>query len=83
MLGVILVIVAIILLISLLSDFHVFTAYTFNIEEAYEEFEKWKKNYEQTTKREIIILDIKRGGSYIDFYYKTIRKVKKQKNNPR
>lgn len=83
MLGVILVIVAIILLISLLSDFHVFTAYTFNIEEAYKEFEKWKKNYEQTMKREIVVLDIKRGGSYIDFYYKTTKKSKKQKNNPR
>lgn len=79
MLGVILVIIAIILLISVVSDFHVFTAYTFNIEEAYEEFEKWKKNYEQTTKREIVILDVKRGGSYIDFYYKTTKKSKKAK----
>lgn len=76
MVGVIIAIIAVILLISLMSDFHVFTAYTFNIDEAYSEFYKWKKHYEQTTHREVIILDIKRGGSYVDFYYKTKRKKK-------
>ena len=64
MVGVIIAIIVVVLLISLMSDFHVFTAYTFNIDEAYSEFYKWKKHYEQTTRREVIILDIKRGGSY-------------------
>lgn len=76
MIGVIIAIIAVVLLISLMSDFHVFTAYTFDIDEAYLEFYKWKKHYEQTTRREVIILDIKRGGSYVDFYYKTKRKEK-------
>lgn len=65
-----------ILVLICISDFHVFTAYTFNIDEAYSEFYKWKKRYEQTTHQEVIILDIKRGGSYVDFYYKTKRKKK-------
>lgn len=65
-----------ILALICISDFHVFTVYTFNIDEAYSEFYKWKKHYEQTTHQEIIILDIKRGGTYVDFYYKTKRKKK-------
>ena len=77
MVGVIIAIIAVVvLLISLMSDFHVFTAYTFNIDEAYSEFYKWKKHYEQTTNQEVIILDIKYGGTYVDFYYKT--KIKKK-----
>lgn len=46
MLGVIIAIIVVVLLILLMSNFHVFTAYTFNIDEAYSEFYKWKKHYE-------------------------------------
>lgn len=76
MVGVIIAIIVVVLLILLMPNFHVFTAYTFNIDEAYSEFYKWKKHYEQTTNREVIILDIKYGGTYVDFYYKT--KIKKK-----
>ena len=76
MVGVIIAIIVVVLLILLMSNFHVFTAYTFNIDEAYSEFYKWKKHYEQTTNQEVIILDIKYGGTYVDFYYKT--KIKKK-----
>lgn len=77
MVGVIIAVIAVVvLLILLMSNFHVFTAYTFDIDEAYSEFYKWKKHYEQTTNQEVIILDIKYGGTYVDFYYKT--KIKKK-----
>lgn len=76
MVGVIIAIIVVILLILLMSNFHVFTAYTFNIDEAYSEFYKWKKHYEQTTNREVIILDIKYGGTHVDFYYRTKTKKK-------
>ena len=55
-------------------NFHVFTAYTFNIDEAYAEFHKWKKHYEQTMHREVIILEVKHCGTHTDFYYKTKKK---------
>ena len=76
MVGVIIAIIVVVLLILLMPNFHVFTAYTFNIDEAYSEFYKWKKHYEQTTNREVIILDIKYGGTHVDFYYKTKTKKK-------
>ena len=76
MVGVIIAIIVVVLLILLMPNFHVFTAYTFNIDEAYSEFYKWKKHYQQTTNREVIILDIKYGGTHVNFYYKT--KIKKK-----
>ena len=76
MVGVIIAIIVVVLLILLMPNFHVFTAYTFNIDEAYSEFYKWKKHYEQTTNREVIILDIKYGGTHVNFYYKTKTKKK-------
>lgn len=76
MVGVIIAIIVVVLLILLMSNFHVFTAYTFNIDEAYSEFYKWKKHYEQTTNQEVIILDIKYGGTHVDFYYRTKTKKK-------
>ena len=76
MVGVIIAIIVVVLLILLMPNFHVFTAYTFNIDEAYSEFYKWKKHYEQTTNREVIILDIKHGGTHVNFYYRTKTKKK-------
>ena len=74
MVGVIIAIIVVVLVISLMSNFHVFTAYTFNIDEAYSEFYKWKKHYEQTTHREVIIIEVKHCGTYTNFYYKTKKK---------
>ena len=63
-----------ILVMVAISNFHVFTAYTFNIDDAYAQFDKWKKNYEKTTNRKVEIIDVKHGTTYVDFYYKTKKK---------
>ena len=74
--GWVLAFIVLILGLVAISNFHVFTAYTFNIDEAYEQFNKWKKNYERTMDREIEIIDIKHCSTYVDFYYKTKKKKK-------
>ena len=72
--GWLLAIVIFILVIVVISNFHVFTAYTFDIDDAYAQFDKWKKNYEKTMNRKVEIIDVKHGTTYIDFYYKTKKK---------
>ena len=67
-----------ILVMCCISDFHVYTAYTCNSEEAYKQFSKWRKNYEKTMRREVVVIDIQQYGTHVDFYYKT-KTMKKKK----
>lgn len=72
--GWLLAVVIFVLVMVAISNFHVFTAYTFDIDDAYAQFDKWKKNYEKTMNRKVEIIDVKHGTTYIDFYYKTKKK---------
>lgn len=69
-------IILLILVLVAISDFHVFTSYTCSIEKAYEEYNKWKKNYEKCINREIELVDAEQYGTHVDFYYRVKRKKK-------
>ena len=70
MIWVIVCLVVLIVVVGCIFKLHCFTSYTCNIEEAYKEYKKWKKLYEESTHHEIELIDVENHGYYVNFHYK-------------
>jgi len=49
---------------------HCFTSYTCDLDKAYKEYKQWKELYEETTHKEIEVIDIENHGYYVTFHYR-------------